>query len=196
MTTKKQPTKIDDPALLAGIGCVPMTDEATSKMSLNPYDQLFICRLMNLRDEERDDVTAKKLATALGAFWDEALLYFEGQNKGVVGQLEIQTQYIKDVKGKMFDLGKKQDVIQKDITAIKKQVDTLEKNFSNLVKEVDDIRDHKIVKLDTDLSTLHKEFKRHTGNTWKNIAFGILTGVLLAVIAALLIHYNLPIPTV
>jgi len=176
---KKKPSKVDDPELLAELGDVPMTDEAISKMSLNPYDQLFICRLLNLRDEAKDMEMEEKLKRFIEGFWKTAAEHISNLYAGIGDQLAAQNKSI--------------DKIQATVTSVKEKVEGLEKKFGDLVKEVDDIRDHKIVDIEGALTGLKKDFQKHTSSTWKNVAIGIIIGVLVATIITLLIHYNLPI---
>lgn len=89
MAVKKRPVVIDDPEMLAELGCVPMTDEAISKMSLNPYDQLFICRLLSTRDES----VKEELAEIVIA-----------QNKKMFSILDAQTEIIKEIARDIVDI--------------------------------------------------------------------------------------------
>ena len=92
--TSKKPTPTDDPDLQSELGCVPMSKEALAKMSLNPYDQLFICRLLNLRDDAIKDEISQSLADVLLAHFNQVFKAQDSQNK----QLTDIASDIKDIK--------------------------------------------------------------------------------------------------
>lgn len=101
-------------AISAELGPVIMSSEALSKMSLNPYDQLFICRLMGMRDEAVKDEMATALAEVLAA-----------QNKRMFETLDDQTKLIKG--------------IALDISEIKNRLNEDEKQLAEMVKQVKSI---------------------------------------------------------
>jgi len=115
---KKKPVDIQDPEAIAELGCVPMSSEAKSQMSLNPYDQLFICRLMNLRD----DAVKEEMSTALA----EVLV---AQNKRMFETLDEQTKLMKEVAIDISEIKNRLNDDEKQLAAITKQVKSIHKRL-------------------------------------------------------------------
>jgi hypothetical protein len=117
---------------MAELGCVPMSSEALSKMSLNPYDQLFICRLMTMRDDAAKDEMYNAVAEVVVA-----------QNKRMFEALDEQTKLMKgmvadiaDIKTRLTaDEGTLRAVIQR-LNDKKKRIDGLELDVKNIKKRL------------------------------------------------------------
>lgn len=117
---------------MAELGCVPMSSEALSKMSLNPYDQLFICRLMTMRDDAAKEEMYNAVAEVVAA-----------QNRMMFKELGEQTALIKaialdvaDIKTRLAaDEEKLRNVFQR-LDDKKKRIDTLESDVKNIKKRL------------------------------------------------------------
>lgn len=117
---------------MAELGCVPMPSEALSKMSLNPYDQLFICRLMTMRDDAAKEEMYNAVAEVVAA-----------QNRMMFKELGEQTALIKaialdvaDIKTRLAaDEEKLRNVFQR-LDDKKKRIDTLESDVKNIKKRL------------------------------------------------------------
>lgn len=104
----EKPNDINDPKMLSELGCVPMSSEALAKMSLNPYDQLFICRLMTMRDDAAKEELYLAVAEVVAA-----------QNKMMFDNVAAQTTMIKNIATDISD-------IKKDITNILERLEDVE----------------------------------------------------------------------
>lgn len=131
MTDQRKQIDADDPKALAELGCVPMSNEALKKMTLNPYDQLFICRLMTMRDEAAKDEMATALAEVVAA-----------QNRMLFNELGEQTTMIKNmavdvahIKTTLVNVEKRLGEAEIDILLIKKKIGMLERKVKSLEKD-------------------------------------------------------------
>lgn len=101
---KKKLAKLETPEeISAELGHVFMSSESIAKMSLNPYDQLFICRLMSMRDEAIKDEISTALAEVLAA-----------QNKRMFDTLDEQTTLIKGIATDVL-------IIKQDLASVKRK---------------------------------------------------------------------------
>jgi uncharacterized coiled-coil protein SlyX len=115
---KKKPVDIQDPEAIAELGCVPMSSEAKSQMSLNPYDQLFICRLLNLRD----DAVKEAMSTALAEVID-------ARDRHMFETLDKQTKLIEGVAVDVSEIKNRLNKDEKQLAAITKQVKSIHKRL-------------------------------------------------------------------
>lgn len=146
MAGKEKNQMSDEAKMLAELGCVPMTSEALSRMSLNPYDQLFICRLMSMRDAAAKDEMYTAVAEIVIA-----------QNKRMFDALEDQTKLmrgmsldISSIKDRLaadelalkliterLDAKKQRlEAVEGEIQCIKKKVQTIERQVKGIQKKM------------------------------------------------------------
>jgi hypothetical protein len=155
MSAKKKLNEVTDPDFLAEIGCVPMTDEAISKMTMNPYDQLFLCSLMS----RRDDVVKEDLKDFLQDLYDQdndmicknIAEIVTSQNKKMFEAFSEQNKLIgiiaKDIRS-----------IKSDITDIKDRLEIIEDKVEEEEKRINDF-DVKLKSETLRIETLEKEVK-------------------------------------
>jgi hypothetical protein len=122
--TAKKPTTTDDPELQTELGCVCMSKEALAKMSLNPYDQLFICRLLNLRDDAVKDEISQSLADVLLAHFNQVFKAQDAQNN----QLGEIARDIKDIKFDIKDIKTRLKEVENQVTEEEKRITRLERS--------------------------------------------------------------------
>jgi len=127
----ERPNDINDPKMLSELGCVPMSSEALAKMSLNPYDQLFICRLMTMRDDAAKEELYRAVAEIVAA-----------QNKMMFDNVAEQTTMIKNIAEDISD-------IKKDITNILERLEDVEDQVT--------VEEQKQKEFDKKLTDLEKE---------------------------------------
>lgn len=171
MTAKKKPANVNDPDFLAEVGCVPMTDEAVSKMSMNPYDQLFLCRLMSMRDESvKEDM--KKFLEDIYVKDNESLCKDVSE---VVSRELAET--LSPVWKTLENFATYQKQLVEDVGHIKERIGEMETSLSNVKKEVDDIRDVKLKKL-------------WQTQRWWNIALRIAAAVAISAVITMILLNN------
>jgi len=115
---KKKPVDIQDLEAIAELGCVPMSSEAKSQMTLNPYDQLFICRLMNLRDDAVKEEVSAALAEVIDA-----------RDRHMFETLDKQTKLIEGVAVDVSEIKNRLNKDEKQLAAITKQVKSIHKRL-------------------------------------------------------------------
>jgi|WetSurSiteA1Bulk_404760.scaffolds.fasta_scaffold37226_3 DNA repair exonuclease SbcCD ATPase subunit len=129
---RKKIRDLSPPDEMAELGCVPMTPEALSKMSLNPYDQLFICRLMSMRDEAAKDEVYQAVAEVVANLTRKMLDSIDQQTK----LMKAMSTDIADIKTRLTeDEGKLRTVIQR-LDDKKKRLDGLESEVKDMKKRL------------------------------------------------------------
>lgn len=117
---------------LAELGCVHMSEEARSKMSLNPHDQLFICRLMTMRDDATKDELAEIVLaqnTKMFAMLDEQTRLIMGMSIDINSiKIHIATHdgELRHLNTRLDIKKKRLDDVEGDVKHIKKRILSLE----------------------------------------------------------------------
>ncbi|HPB04249.1 MAG TPA: hypothetical protein PLH00_05375 [Bacteroidaceae bacterium] len=131
MADPNKKADLSDPALMAELGCITMSSEALSKMSLNPYDQLFICRLMNLRDEAAKDEMFAAIAEVVAA---QNRMMFDGlgEQTALIKGMAIDIAHIKTALSGHEDRLKN---AEDEIYHIKRRVRAIERKVNLISRE-------------------------------------------------------------
>jgi len=138
---RKKVRDLSPPDEMAELGCVPMTAEALAKMSLNPYDQLFICRLMSMRDEAAKDEVYQAVAEVVANLTRKMFDTLEQQTKLIkaisLDMADLKTRLTEDegklrgVIQRLDEKRKRLDALEVDVKSIKKRLGTVERAVLN-----------------------------------------------------------------
>jgi len=130
MATKK-PTKIDDPGMMAEIGAVPMQKEMLEKMSMNPYDQLFMCRLMSMRDdaikEDLEDLLKDTRADDIKSISSDICSQMAEVLSPIQLRLESIDAGIKEIKSRLEELEEQLQVVKQEVHTEDQRIASLER---------------------------------------------------------------------
>jgi polyhydroxyalkanoate synthesis regulator phasin len=144
MSENKDPRKIDLNEVL-----ISLSEQSRSEMTMKIGDHKFLVGIMNAHTEVIAQVTDDRLKMFASDTWEQLIDFIKNQYEGIGNQLAIQTELIRETKGKIHDVERSLGILKQQM---KKIADKTEENCTK-IREFD----KRIGDLEREVSAIKKE---------------------------------------